>query len=146
MGFMEFMVFNVVRVTRVEPGAELDGTVYDQWLRIEYGGSFVSVFDQMMIVPEHASGELHEVKLSFMATNVASVSKPNSSITGNMFSGKVVSVLERGDFFDHIVDINGLKVHLLENEKLPLGQQLEIRGRLDIDDIQYPSPTAWETV
>jgi hypothetical protein len=141
---MESMVFNVVRVVGVEPGAELDGTLYDQWVRIDHRGSLFSVFDQMLIMPEHASGELHEVKLSFMATSVIPSNRSYSGTSGNRFSGKVVSVFEHDSYFDHIIDVDGLKVHLPKNERHPLGEQLEIKGRLDLDDIQYPSPTVWE--
>ena len=141
---MEPMVFNVVRVVGVEPGAELDGTVYDQWVQIDHSGSRFSVFDHMLIMPEHSAGELHEVKLSFMATAVTPERVAHSGVAGNVFSGEVVNVLENGDSFNHIIDVNGLKVHLLEDEKHPVGQYLEIRGRLDLDDMHYPSAEAWE--
>ncbi len=138
------MVFNVVRVVRVEPGAMLDEVVYDQWIYIEFGGSTTPVFDPNMIAPEYASGELHEVKLSLMAIHVAPSTSSSSGVSGNRYYGRVVSVLERGGLFDHLLNINGLKVHLLEQENHCVGEYLAVQGRLDLDDIQLPNPSAWE--
>ena len=140
------MVFNVVRVVRVEPGAELGGTVYDQWLYIEFGGSTASVFDPDMIAPEYASGELHEVKLSLMATSVEPSTSRSSGVNGNRYYGRVVSVVEREGLFEHLLDINGLKVHLAEREHYPLYEYLAVQGRLDLIDIKLPEPNAWDTV
>ena len=143
---MKTMVFNVVRVVRVEPGAELGGTVFDQWLHIEFGGSTASVFDPDMIAPEYASGELHEVKLSLMATSVEPSTSRASGVSGNRYYGRVVFVVERQDFFDHLLDINGLRVHLVEQTNYPLFEYLAVQGRLDLIDIKLPEPTGWDTV
>jgi hypothetical protein len=143
---METMVFNVVRVVRVESGAELDGTVFDQWVHIEFGGSTASVFDHMMIAPEYASGELHEVKLSLMASWVEPSTSRASGVSGNRYFGRVVSVLECDGLFDHLLDINGLRVHLVENHRFPVGEYLAVQGRLDLEDIQLPILNAWDTV
>jgi len=140
------MVFNVVRVVRVEPGAELGGTVFDQWLYIEFGGSTASVFDPEMIAPEYASGELHEVKLSLMATSVEPSTSRSSGINGNRYYGRVVSVVEREGLFEHLLDINGLKIHLAEQQNYPLYEYLAVQGRLDLIDIKLPEPNAWDTV
>lgn len=140
------MVFNVVRVVRVEPGAELGGTVFDQWLYIEFGGSTASVFDPDMIAPEYASGELHEVKLSLMATSVEPSTSQAMGVNGNRYYGRVVSVIERDGLFDHLLDISGLKIHLTEQTNYPLYEYLAIQGRLDLIDIRLPEPTGWDTV
>ena len=140
------MVFNIVRVVRVEPGAMLDGTVYDQWIHIEFGGSTASVFDPDMIAPEHSSGELHEVKLCLMATSVESSNSRARGVSGNWYYGKVVSIYRRDSLFDHVLDIDGLKIHLLEDKEHPLGEYLTVRGRLDLDDIKYPNAESWTTV
>jgi hypothetical protein len=140
------MVFNVVRVVRVEPGAELGGTVFDQWLYIEFGGATASVFDPDMIAPEYASGELHEVKLSLMATSVEPSTSRSSGINGNRYYGRVVSVVEREGLFEHLLDINGLKIHLAEQQNYPLYEYLAVQGRLDLIDIKLPEPNAWDTV
>lgn len=139
------MVFNVVRVVRVEPGAELGGTVFVQWLYIEFGGSTASVFDHMMIAPEYASGELHEVKLSLTATRVEPTSH-SSGLSGNRYYGRVVSVIDRSGLFDHLLDINGLRVHLVENQRFPIGEYLAVQGRLDLEDIKLPLQSAWDTL
>ena len=140
------MVFNVVRVVRVEPGAELGDTVYDQWVYIEFGGSTASVFDPDLIAPEYASGELHEVKLSLMATNVEPSTSRASGVNGNRYYGRVVSVVDRDGLFEHLLDINGLKIHLTEQTNYHLHEYLAIRGRLDLIDIRLPEPTGWDTV
>jgi hypothetical protein len=139
------MVFNIVRVVRVEPGSELDGNVYDQWLYIEFGGSTTSIFDHMMIAPKYASGELHEVKLSLMATRVEPTSH-SSGVSGNRYYGRVVSVLEREDFYDHLLDVNGLRIHLVENQRYPVGEYLVVQGRLDLADIKLPIQNAWDVI
>jgi len=141
---MKTMVFNVVRVVRVEPGAMLDDVVYDQWLYIEFGGSTAPVFDPNMIAPEYASGELHEVRLSLMATHVAPSAGSSSGVSGNRYYGRVVSVIDRGGLFDHLLDINGLRVHLMEYQTHPIGEYLAVQGRLDLDDIKLPNSDAWE--
>ncbi len=139
------MVFNLVKVVRVEPGAELDGTVYDQWLHIECGDCKASLFDHMMIAPEHSKGEMHEVKVSLMSTGVEQGSPSEVGINGNRFTGKVVAIRELNSYYyDHLLDIKGLKVHLVDDKLYDIGGYLTVRGRLDLDDIQYPSPNAWE--
>ena len=140
------MVFNIVRVVRVEPGASLDGTVFDQWLHIEFGGSTASVFDPEMIAPEYASGEIHELKLCLMATSVEQSNSSAVGISGSWYYGRIISVYRRGDLFDHILDVNGLRIHLSENTEYPVGAYLTVRGRLDLDDIKYPHTEAWKTV
>ena len=143
---MKIMVFNVVRVVSVEPGAELGGTVFDQWLYIEFGGSTASVFDPDMIAPEYASGELHEVKLSLMATRIEPSTSQASGVNANRYYGRVVSVIERDGLFDHLLDISGLKVHLTEQKNYPLYEYLAVQGRLDLIDIKLPEPNGWDTV
>lgn len=143
---MKTMVFNVVRVVRVEPGAELGGTVFDQWLHIEFGGSTASVFDPDMIAPEYASGELHEVKLSLMATSVEPSTSSASGVNGNRYYGRIVSVVTRDGLFDHVLDISGLKIHLTEQTNYPLYEYLAVQGRLDLIDIKLPEPNGWDTV
>ena len=137
-------MFNLVKVVRVEPGAELDGTVYDQWLHIEYGDCKASVFDHMLIAPEHVSGEMHEVKISIMATSIEPSVSSNVGVAGNRFTGKVVAIRESKGYYDHLIDIQGLKVHLIENKLYDIGGYISVKGRMDLDDMQYPSPNAWE--
>ena len=140
------MVFNIVRVVRVEPGASLDSTVFDQWLHIEFGGRTASVFDPDMIAPEYASGEIHELKLCLMATSVEQSNSSAVGISGNWYYGRIISVYRRENHFDHILDVNGLKIHLIEDKEHPVGEYLTVRGRLDLEDIKYPHAEAWKTV
>ena len=142
----EIMVFNLVRVVRIEPGAELDGTVYDQWIHIEFGGKTISVFDHEMIAPDYAPGELHEVKLRLMATSIEPTNSRASGIAGNRYYGRVIYVSSFEGLFDHIVDVNGLKIHLFDQVKHPIGEYLSIKGRLDLDDIKHPRTDKWRTI
>ncbi len=140
------MVFNVVRVVRVEPGAMLDDSVFDQWLYIEFGGSTIPVFDHEMIAPDYASGELHEVRLGLMATSVQYTNSSASGLAGNRYYGRVVSVRELNGFFSYLLDINGLKVHLSDDTRYSLGDYLVVQGRLDLEDIKLPNAALWNEV
>jgi hypothetical protein len=140
------MVFNVVRVVRVEPGAMLDETVYDQWLHIEFGGGTVSVFDSELIAPEYASGEVHEVKLGIMATRVSVSNSTGMGISGNNYYGRVVSARPHDGLFEYIFDVNGLRIHLMDHVQHEVGEYLAVRGRLDLMDIKHPRPDSWQSV
>lgn len=139
-------MFNVVRVVRVEPGAMLDGSVFDQWIYIEFGGSTIPVFDPEMIAPDYASGELHEVRLGLMATRVDYTNSSASGLAGNRYYGKVVLVRERDGIFSYLLDINGLKVHLFDDSRYSLGDYLVVQGRLDLEDIKLPNSVLWYEV
>jgi hypothetical protein len=58
----------------------------------------------------------------------------------------VVSVLEREDFYDHLLDVNGLRIHLVENQRYPVGEYLVAQGRLDLTDIKLPIQNAWDVI
>jgi hypothetical protein len=140
------MVFNTVRVARIEPGVMIEGAANDQWVHIEFGGATAKVFDPDVIAPRYASGELHEVKLCL---NVNSVEPSNSralGIAGNRYYGRVISISKRGGMFEHLLDINGLRVHMAEMDQYPVGTHLSIQGRLDLEDIQLPNPSVWDTI
>lgn len=139
-------MFNVVRVVRVEPGAMLDGSVFDQWIYIEFGGSTIPVFDPEMIAPDYASGELHEVRLGLMATRVDYTNSSASGLAGNRYYGRVVLVRERDGIFSYLLDINGLKVHLFDDSRYSLGDYLVVQGRLDLEDIKLPNSVLWDEV
>ncbi len=139
-------MFNVVRVVRVEPGAMLDGSVFDQWIYIEFGGSTIPVFDPEMIAPDYASGELHEVRLGLMATRVDYTNSSASGLAGNRYYGRVVLVRERDGIFSYLLDINGLKVHLFDDSRYSLGDYLVVQGRLDLEDIKLPNSVLWNEV
>ena len=140
------MVFNVVRVVRVEPCTQLNGNISDQLVHIEFGGSTAKVYDPEVIAPRYASGELHEVKLVIVDSIIEKCNSRALGMSGNRYYGKIVSVIQRDGLFDHLLDINGLRVHMLKREQFPVGEYLSIQGRLNLDDIQLPNLNAWDTV
>jgi hypothetical protein len=129
------MVFNVVKVLEIEPGAELDDTVYDQWVRIAYKDHSLSLFDMSMIAYESVVGEYHEVQIGVMFTELEEDAGPMMA-KGNRFQGKVVAVTEEGGLFRHIVDLDGLKVILSDQNRYEIGAILKFKARLDLLDFR----------
>lgn len=126
-----FMVFNVVKILGIEPGAELDDTVYDQWIRIAYKDHSLSLFDMDMIAYETAVGGYHEVRIGVMFTELEEDAGPMMA-KDNRFRGKVVSVTEEDGLFRHIVDLDGLKVILSDQKRYEIGAVLKFKARLDL--------------
>jgi len=129
------MVFNVVKVLAIEPGAELDGTVYDQWVRVAYKDHSLSLFDMNMLAYEKAAGDNHELKISVMFTELEAEEGPPMA-KGNRFRGKVVEVNEDDGLFEHIVDLDGLRVLLSDSEEHKIGTTLQFKARLDLVDFR----------
>jgi len=125
------MGFNVVKVLEIEPGAELDDTVYDQWVRIAYKDHSLSIFDMDMIVYESAVGEYHEVQIGVMFTELEEDAGPMMA-KGNRFRGRVVAVTEEDGLFRHIVDLDGLRVILSDQKRYEIGAFLKFKARLDL--------------
>ena len=129
------MAFNVVKVLEVEPGAELDGTVYDQWVRIAYKDHGLSLFDMNMLAYEGAAGDYHELRIGVMFTELEEDEGPTMA-KGNRFRGKVVAVTEEGGLYEHVVDLDGLKVILSDREEHKVGTTLRFKARLDLLDFR----------
>ena len=130
------MVFNVVKVLEIETGAELDGTVYDQWVRIAYKDHSLSLFDMNMLAYESAAGDYHELSISVMFTELEEVVDAPPSAKGNRFRGKVVAVTEEDGLYEHIVDLDGLRVTLSDHEEHKVGATLRFKARLDLLDFR----------
>ena len=60
------MSYNIVKILEIEPGAEIDDTVYDQWVKIEYKDHYLSIFDINIQVSEDAIGDYVEMKIDTM--------------------------------------------------------------------------------
>jgi hypothetical protein len=88
------MVFNVVKILEIEPGAELDNTVYDPWVRIAYRDHSLSFFDMDMLAYTEAVGDFHKVKIGVMFTELEVVDDPLMA-KRNRFRGKAVEVPRR---------------------------------------------------
>ena len=125
------MVFNVVKILEIEPGAQLDDTVYDQWVRIAYKDHSLSIFDMDMIAYESAVGDYHEVQIGVMFTELEEDAGPMMA-KGNRFRGKVVSVTEEDGLYEHIVDLDGLRVILSDQKRYKVGSFLKFKARLDL--------------
>lgn len=126
------MVFNVVKILEIEAGAELDHTVYDQWVRIAYKDHSLTLFDMDMVTPEEAVGDHHNLKIGVMFTELkADVDGPQMA-KGNRFSGKVIDVAEEDGLFEHIVDLDGLRVILSGHEEHKVGTMLRFKVRLNL--------------
>jgi len=139
------MVFNVVKVLDIEPGAELDHTVYDQWVRIAYKDHSLSIFDMDMLAPDDAVGSLHEVKIGVMFTELESGVDCVPMAKGNRFCGKVVDVNEQDGLFEHVVDLDGLRVILTDHQDHSTGTVLKFKARLDLLDFRG-STGGWKNV
>ena len=129
------MVFNVVKVLEIEPGAELDDTVYDQWVRIAYTDHSLSLFDMNMLAYESAVGDYHELKISVMFTELEEDDGPTMA-KGNRFRGRVTSVTEEDGLYEHVVDLDGLKVILSDHEEYKIGTMLRFKAHLDLLDFR----------
>ena len=130
------MVRNIVNVMEIESGAELDGTVYDQWVRIAYKDHSLSLFDMNMLAHEGAAGEYHDLKISVMFTELEAGVQDPPMAKGNRFRGKVVEVTEKDGVFEHIVDLDGLRVTLSDHEEYNVGIMLGFKARLDLLDFR----------
>ena len=130
------MVFNVVKILEIEPGAELDNTVYDQWVRIAYKDYSLSIFDMDMIAHDGVVGGFHEVKIGVMFTELEEVDDGSLMVKGNRFRGRVVEVTEKDGLFEHVVDLDGLRIILSDQEKYEIGTVLRFKARLDLLDFR----------
>ena len=139
------MVSNVVKVLGIESGAELDHTVYDQWVRIAYKDHSLSIFDMDMLAPEDAVGGLHEVKIGVLFTELECCVDCVPMAKGNRFCGKVVDVNEQDGLFEHVVDLDGLRVILTDHEEYSTGAVLKFKVRLDLLDFRG-STGGWKDV
>jgi hypothetical protein len=130
------MVFNVVKVLDIEPGAELDDTVYDQWVRIEYQDYSLSLFDMNMKLSEEYVGDYVEIKIDAMFTELEAVVSDPPMAKGNRFCGKIATVRKNDSIYEHVVDLEGLKVTLCDHVKYKVGTMIRFKARLDVVDVR----------
>ncbi len=130
------MVFNVVKILELEPGTELDNTVYDLWVRIAYKDPSLSIFDMGMLAYTEALGDFHEVKIGVMFTELEEVVDDPLMAKRNRFRGKVVEVTEKDGLFWHIVDLDELRIILSDHEEYKIGTVLRFKSRLDLLDFR----------
>ncbi len=130
------MVFNAVNVMEIESGAELDGTVYDQWVRIGYRGHTLTLFDSNMLVPKDFVGTKVEMKADAMFTELEPDVDDPPMEKGNKFIGTIMSVKKNESLFDHMVDLGGFQVTLSDHTEYRVGSRLRFKARLDVVDVR----------
>ena len=130
------MVFNVVKVLGIEPGAELDNVAYDQWIRIKYNDQSLSLFDMDMMVSEDYVGDYVEMRIGAMFTELESDVSGPPTAKGNRFIGKVVEVETDESLITHIVDLGGILVSLSDHTEYPVGSMIKFKARLDVVEVR----------
>ena len=139
------MVRNIVNVMEIESGAELDGTVYDQWVRIGYPGHTVTLFDSNMLVPEDYVGKKVEIKVDTMFTELEPEVDEPQMVKGNRFIGKILSVKLEDSLYEHIVDLLGFQVTLIDNAEYRVGSKVRFKARLDVVEV-LGTKGSWKNV
>lgn len=139
------MVYNIVKVLEIESGAELDDTIYDQWIKIEYQDHFLSLFDMNMKVSEDYVDDYVEMMVDAMFTEIeADVDAPPMA-KGNRFCGKIVDSQRKESIYEHVVDLDGLKVTLCDHTEYQIGSMIRFKARLDVTDVRG-SKVGWKNV
>lgn len=133
------MVFNVVKVLEIEPGAELEDTVYDQWVRIKYKDHSLSLFDMDMKVSEEYVGDYSEMRIDAMFTELESDVSDPVMVKGNRFCGKVIDVRKNDSIYEHVVDLDGVRVTLCDHVEHRVGSMIKFKARLDVTEIRGKS-------
>ena len=129
------MVRNIVNVMEIEPGAELDGVIYDQWVRIGYPGHTLTLFDSDLIVPEDYVGKKVEIRVDAMFTELEpDVDDPPMS-KGNRFIGTIMSIKKDESLFEHMVDLGGFQVTLSDHTEYSVGSRIRFKARLDVVEL-----------
>ena len=132
--------YTEVTIEAVTPGAELESIVYDQWVTVSRGSARLELFDMDCICPESFVGTKQRVKIGLMPTRIVPSQRDATSVTGNSFIAKVVPNL--GDEAN-LIEVFGITMQLLTDREQKPGSVLEIRGRLDLMDIDSGESEGW---
>lgn len=139
------MVRNIVNVMEIESGAELEGTVYDQWVRIGYPGNTLTLFDSDMIFsPDHV-GKKVEIRVDAMFTELELDVDDPPMAKENRFVGKIKSVRKDDALFEHVVDLQGFLVILSDFKEHRVGSMIRFKARLDVVEV-LGITGSWKTV
>ena len=130
------MVHNAVNVMEIESGAELDGTIYDQWVRIGWRGHTLTLFDSNMLVSNDQIGSKVDMMVDAMFTELEPEVDDPPMAKGNKFIGTILSVRKDESLFEHIVDLEGLQVTLSDNMEHRVGSRIRFKSRLDVVDVR----------
>jgi len=132
-----------VTIEAVTPGAELGGVIYDQWVTVSGEGVRLELFDMDCICPEFLVGTTRRVKIGLMATKIVPSGGKATTGKGNTFVARIIQ-RNRGDKAD-LIEVNGIPMHLLTDRGQNPGAFLEIRGRLDLLDIESEESEGWRS-
>lgn len=130
-----------VKIEAVTPGAELEGVVYDQWVTISSGGVRLELFDQDCICPESLVGTTRRVKIGLLPTRIVPSRIEATSMKGNTFIAHVIP--RNGGDVASLIDVLGIHMRLMTDREQKPGSFLEIRGRLDLLDIEGVKSEGW---
>ncbi len=136
------MVYNVVKVLRIESGAELGDNIYDQWVTVKVKNQSLTLFDMDMLVSLDAVGDYAEIEIGALVTEMESNVCASPLARGNRFCGKVVDVKHENSLYTHIIDIDGLRIHLMDPEELTINTMIRFKARLDVLDVRG-STSGW---
>ncbi len=130
-----------VKIEAVTPGAELKGVIHDQWVTIRSGRTRLELFDQDCICPESLVGTTRRVKIGLLPTRIVPSRVEATSVRGNTFVAHVMP--RNGGDEASLIDVLGIPMRLMTDREQEPGSILEIRGRLDLLDIEGVESEGW---
>ncbi|MBC8224238.1 hypothetical protein H8E65_06590 [Candidatus Bathyarchaeota archaeon] len=132
-----------VKIEAVAPGAALEGVVYDQWVTVSRGGARLELFDQDCACPETLAGTTQRVKIGLMLTRIVPSQRDAKSVKDNTFDAKVISNIGDGV---NLIEVLGIPMQLITDREQKPNSFLEIRGRLDLLDIEGVESEGWRRI
>ncbi|MBD3205092.1 hypothetical protein GF319_01960 [Candidatus Bathyarchaeota archaeon] len=141
------MPYNCILVSRLIPGALVDGGLHDQWIEAVIKGREFMIFDQDVICSEKMLGETIDAQVSLMPVKIEKVLVGD---IGEQDSGTYICrIIERkmeGNMYEYLLKISDLMVHMTEDTLLEVGSDYRIRGRLDLISIKGLASLGWRSV
>ncbi len=130
-----------VKIEAVTPGAKLEGVIHDQWVTISGGGVRLELFDQDCICPESLVGTRQRVRIGMLPTRIVPSRSEATSMNKNTFVARVMP--RSGGDEANLIDVLGIPMRLMTDREPGPGSFLEIRGRLDLLDIEGVESEGW---
>lgn len=135
-----------VYINSIVAGAELGGTVHDQWVNIRFRDLELCLFDQDVICPDSCVGQFLKMKMGVMPVKVEIVEDNPRFLDNRHFIGIVVEVFPREEDSTYLVDVGGLLLHLDSSMEFSKGTTLRIDGRLDLIALESSEQSGWRSV
>ncbi len=130
-----------VKIEAVTHGAEFEGVIYDQWVTINSGRTRLELFDQDCTCPESLVGTTRRVKIGLLPTRIAPSRVEATSVRENTFVAHVMP--RNGGDEASLIDVLGIPMRVRTDREQKPGSFLEIRGRLDLLDIEGVESGGW---